>query len=381
MSKKTIKNLIFVIAVAMVMLATVLNLGAITGFLGSVVKVLKPVVIAFCLAFILNIPMSFFDGKIKIKSKKGKEYPTLSHAISLVLTLVIAVGVIAVILLVIIPHVTRSAQTIVAAFPAFTERALAFIGELLERFNITSERISAILLGGENIFDKVGTLAQKYVSVFVRQAGSIGGSVISTVANAFLGIFLAVYFLAQKKLILTQIKRLCRAVLKPKLYKSLVKLAHLSDKSFENFISGQLIEAVILGCLCFVGMLIFRFPYAAVVSVLVGVTALVPIVGAWIGCGISALIILISDPIKAIGFIVFFLILQQLENNLIYPRVVGQRVGLPGVWVLLAVVIGNGMLGALGALIAVPVASIFYVLLGELVRRNERSLDVSQNSK
>ncbi len=379
MSKFTVKKILLISAAVLLMLAVVLNLGTVFGFVTLILGVLKPVVIGFCLAFILNIPMSFAERKLffflLVPDKKGKTHKTLARALSIVLTLLFLVSVIALILLVIVPQVTASVQTIAQAFPAFTERALAFVGDLLERFNITSERISEILLGGENILDKIGSLAEKYVSAFVKQAGTIGSNVISTVTDILLGIFLTIYFLAQKDLILRQLTRLFKATFKKVVFDRICSLASLTHKSFGNFISGQLIEAVILGSLCFLGMLIFKLPYASVVSVLVGVSALVPILGAWIGGGISALLILINNPIKAVWFIIFLLVLQQLENNLIYPKVVGKRVGLPGVWVLLAVIIGNGLVGALGALIAVPLTSVAYAIAEEFVKNKEKSLE------
>ena len=208
---------------------------------------------------------------------------------------------------------------------------------------------------------------------FLQSAKTIGGSVVSVVINVVLSIFIAFYFLLQKDLIINQCQRLAGAVLSQKVYNKTARILNLSNRAFANFISGQFIEAIILGVLCFIGMLIFRFPYPEVVAVLVGVSALIPILGAWLGGGISAVLILINNPIKALWFLVFLVVLQQLESNLIYPRVVGKQVGLPGVWVLLAVVIGTGVYGAFGALLAVPVASVAYTLLSDFVAyRNER---------
>lgn len=372
MTNSTVKKIILIIAVFMLMLAAVLNLGVLAGILRLVMKALKPVIIAFCIAFILSIPLSFFEKHIKIRNRKTKKvYAGLSKAVSLVITILLVIAAIALLLLVIIPQVTKSAQAIVAAFPAFSERALERANDLLIRFDITPARVSELLLGGENLLDKVGEVFKTSVTVLIKQAGTIGGAVVATLYDVIFGIFLAVYFLASKDMIIRQIKRLSRVCFKENLFNRLCGLCKLTSTSFRNFISGQCIEAVILGCLCFVGMLIFRFPYAPIVAVLVGVSALIPIVGAWIGCGISAFLIIIVDPIKAVWFVVFFVILQQLENNLIYPRVVGDRVGLSGVWVLMAVIIGNQLFGAIGALISVPVASVLYAVLVEFVKKSE----------
>ena len=212
---------------------------------------------------------------------------------------------------------------------------------------------------------KVGNFIKNNLNGFLKSASVIGGSVVSVVANIFLSLFIAIYLLTGKEMIINQCRRLAGALFSDKIYNRISRVMSLSNKAFANFISGQFIEAIILGVLCFLGMLIFRFPYPAVVGVLVGVSALIPILGAWIGGGLSAILILINNPIKALWFLVFLIVLQQLEGNFIYPRVVGRQVGLPGVWVLMAVIIGNGVYGALGALMAVPIASVVYTLLSD----------------
>ena len=372
-TKFTTKKIIGIAAVIILMLAAAFNVSGTVGIIKNFFTVLTPVLVGVCLGFILNILVKFFESKVfAFLNHTKKPRPTLAKTLSIVCTYLVFFGAIALLLLVVIPQVTKTVSAILAGFPAFTERALAFGRELLERFNLTSDRITNILLGGEDFLDKAGdfiaqagNFIKNTAGSFVVSVSSFGGSLISGVVNTFLGLFLSVYFLSQRDLILRQIRRFLGAVMKESSFGFAHKVFKLSCKAFENFISGQLIEALILGSLCFVGMLIFRIPYAPVVSVLVGVSALIPILGAWIGGGISAMLILIADPIKSLWFLIFLVVLQQLEGNLIYPRVVGKQVGLPGVWVLLAVIVGNGFFGTMGALIAVPVASILYSLAAE----------------
>lgn len=371
-SKELTKTILFISFCIILMLTVALNIAGVFGWISAVIGVLSPVIAGFCIAFILNIVMKLFEERVFIFLKKSKTGETLIRPLSITAAFLLFIGVITLILLVIIPQVRETAQSIIAGFPAFTDRALEFIENLLERFDITHERIAEILLGGEELMTKIGNFVKDNIAGFLQSARVIGGSVVTVIANAFLSVFIAIYLLTEKDMIINQCQRLAGAVFSQKVYNRLCRVLNLSNRAFSNFISGQFIEAVILGVLCFIGMLIFRFPYAPVVAMLVGVSALIPILGAWIGGGLSAILILINNPIKALWFLVFLVILQQLENNLIYPRVVGHKVGLPGVWVLISVVIGNGLFGALGALMAVPVASVVYTLLSDFTAyRNE----------
>ena len=372
-SKELTKTILFISFCIILMLTVALNIAGVFGWISAVIGVLSPVIAGFCIAFILNIVMKLFEERVFIFLKKSKTGETLIRPLSITAAFLLFIGVITLILLVIIPQVRETAQSIIAGFPAFTDRALEFIENLLERFDITHERIAEILLGGEELMTKIGNFVKDNIAGFLQSARVIGGSVVTVIANAFLSVFIAIYLLTEKDMIINQCQRLAGAVFSQKVYNRLCRVLNLSNRAFSNFISGQFIEAVILGVLCFIGMLIFRFPYAPVVAMLVGVSALIPILGAWIGGGLSAILILINNPIKALWFLVFLVILQQLENNLIYPRVVGHKVGLPGVWVLISVVIGNGLFGALGALMAVPVASVVYTLLSDFTAyRNEQ---------
>ncbi len=363
------RRILFIIFCAALMLAAVLNLGGFFTLLSYAGAVLSPVMIGFGLAFVLNIVMRMFEKRVFVFMRKKPRLSRFVRPFSIAATLLLFFGVVILLLLVVIPQVAESIKSIIAGFPAFSRRAMAFFEDILDRFEITPQRVSEILLGGQAFMTRVGNFINNNINGFLTTATSIGGSLMSGFVNALLGLFLAIYMLAQKDMIIDQCSRLGKATLSERAFDRVCRVLRLSNKAFSSFISGQFIEAVILGMLCFIGMMIFRFPHAPVVSVLVGVTALIPILGAWIGGGLSAILILITNPIKSVWFLIFFFILQQLENNLIYPRVVGKQVGLPGVWVLLAVIIGNGFMGAAGALLAVPLASVLYVILSQLVSR------------
>lgn len=376
-TKDNIKAILFIALCIILMFAVLWHLDGLLQLVGKLFTVIEPIIIGFCMAFVFNIPMSFLEQKVFAfllkPDKKGKTHEKLARLISVLLTLIIFIGTIALLLLVIIPQVIDTVTVIISSIPAFTERAITFTQELLSRFDISSHSVTEFLLDGKEFLTTAGEFIKQNLNSFLLSARDIGTSVVSGVISVFLGMFIAIYFLLDKEKMFVQIRRLFFALLSPTAYSNLAHIVALSGKSFTNFISGQFIEAIILGCLCFSGMLVFDFPYALVISVLVGVSALIPILGAWIGGGISALLILINSPVKALWFLVFFIVLQQLENNLIYPRVVGKQVGLPGVWVLLAIVIGTNIMGAFGAILAVPLASVIYVLLSEFVASREKT--------
>ena len=378
-TKENVKTILFIALCIILMFALLWHLDGLLQLIGKLFTVIKPVIIGFCMAFIFNIPMSFLEQKafgfLLKPDKRGKTHARLARLISVLLTLILFLGAIALLLLVIIPQVVDTVSAILSSIPAFTERAIVFSQEFLARFDISSQNITEFLLGGKELLTTIGEFINQNLNSLLLSAKDIGTSVISGVVSVLLGLFIAIYFLFDKEKMFLQIKRLFSALLSQKTFSKLAHIVRLSGRSFTHFISGQFIEAIILGCLCFSGMLIFGFPYASVISVLIGTCALIPILGAWIGGAVSALLILISNPIKALWFIVFLLVLQQIEGNLIYPRVVGKQVGLPGVWVLLSIVIGTNILGAFGALLAVPVASVVYVLLSEFVAAREKKHD------
>lgn len=374
MTNFTTKKILSIAAVIIAMLTIAFNLEWVFGLFISAVDVLSPIIIGFCLAFIFNLLLKQYEMKVFkfIKPDTRRKF-ALKRALGIIATLLTVAIALALVLLVIIPQVAKTASAVAAGFPAFYDRTNEFVRDTLARFGMTPKRISEIILGSEQLIDKVNAFVKNDLNDLIKSVVSVGGSIVSGAADAFFGLFIAIYFLAAKERVSNQCKRLIKAIFKDKIYTRLSHIGHIANNSFSSFVGGQFIEAVILGVLCFIGMLIFGFPFAPVIAVLVAVTALIPIVGAWLGGGISAILILTQSPVKALWFLVFFIILQQLENNLIYPRVVGKQVGLPGVWVIIAVALGTGIFGPAGALLSVPLCSILYALSIEFVVKTEQS--------
>lgn len=369
LNKKNMRGFMLLIVFAIAVHAIFRNPDIITNVFGWIYAVISPVVLGAIIAFVLNILLRFFDNKVFAGLDKSSKPAVvkLKRPLSLIASLAAAILVIVLIVNVIFPQIGDTLKMIGDAFIKFFPQVLEWVEELMISWDISVDELREIELNWDKIQQTVVDWVKSGSMSAVNIATSLSTSIFGMLFNFILAFIIAIYFLLQKEQIIGAINMCAKAYMKEKNYKYAVKVAKLSNTSLSNFVTGQLLEAVILGSLCFVGMLIFKFPYASVVSVLVGVTALIPMFGAWIGGGISAVLILMVDPVKALLFLVFIVILQQLEGNLIYPRVVGQSMGLPGLLVLLAVVIGGNLFGVVGILISVPLCSVVYALVKESV--------------
>lgn len=371
LNKSNIKKILLIITLSGAILLGMYNLDAVLKFSGSIISVFMPFILGLCIAFVTNVLLRALEhlwDKIPDKKwlkwlKKGK------RAICIIISELIIFGVIFVLLFMIIPEISRTVKQIVEALPDFINRLEGWWMEftaLLASYSIVLPQLDLDLAEiAKTVTDFVTGLD---LSIWDKTK-DITGSIFSGVFNAVLGFAFSLYVLALKEKLGINLTKALYALLPENKVKKILDVAALSNKTFTNFVTGQLAEAVIIGMLCFIGMLIFRMPYAAVISVLVGFTALIPVFGAFIGTGIGAFLILMENPIKALWFIVFIIILQQLEGNLIYPRVVGKSVGLPGIWVLVVVTIAGGMFGIAGMLIGIPAFTVVYTLIRQALNK------------
>jgi len=379
LDRKTIRKLMGLIAFGVLLLAAAFQYRLLLDVLGWLAAVVKPVTIGLCLAFVLNVIMRKIEEYPlrRLGTAKAPMLRALQRPISLALTLLLVVGVLVMVPLVMIPQLHEALSILLAGAPGFISGVFSWIQELLLRYNIDSELIANLQIDWNSIDwnSLVGYVKNLLVdgsSLVVGTATGITASVMGLLGNVALGLVIAIYVLLQKEQVGSFTERLARAALPDRAYRRVAHAAKVSYDSFSSFIIGQLTEAVILGSLCFLGMTIFRFPYAGAISVLVGVTALVPIIGALIGEGVGTFLILMVDPLKALLFLIYVLILQAVEGNFIYPRVVGKSVGLPSLLVLISVLVGGNIGGILGVLLAVPVCSVLYTLAKEFILRREK---------
>lgn len=343
-----------------------------------------PFIIGAMMAFVLNVLLNVVENKLfkKLNKKNTKTWKKLKRPVSLVTTFIIIIAIIALILGLIIPQLKNTVELFTENFDSYKTQSV----ELLEKVGIEKKTINKLNNNIENIQEEATKYISKNSDKIMQTTVGVATTVAGTVTTIVLGIVFAIYILLKKEDLTRQFKKLARAYLPEKRQTTLKEISTLSNKTFGNFVSGQCIEALIIGLLCFIGMLILQIPYAPTIAVLVGFTALIPVFGAFIGTAIGAFLILMVDPTKALIFIIFIIILQQIEGNLIYPKVVGNSVGLPGIWVMVAVTVGASIGGILGMLLSVPVCSILYSILrtdvnNRIDQKNKTQIVLNQKSK
>ena len=374
LNSKNIKKILLVVFLSAVIVACVFNFEGVLLFLGKIFSYISPVIIALCIAFILNVPLTALENKIfKFMAKsKRKLVQKLHRPICMALTYLLAFGIISILVLVIIPDIIQTVIYIVDKLPSFVLSAREWLTKTFARFGFEAEDLPLLNLDLSSFTSTVKDLLSSYSGKIVGDAVTITTSVIGGVFDTVFSLVISAYVLAQKERIGSFLKRVIDTFTSSKFASAVYHIAARASESFSRFIGGQLTESVILGLLCYIGMLIFGFPNAPIISVLICVTSLVPVVGALVGVAIGALLILITNPIEALLFVIFIIILQQIEGNLIYPRVVGKAVGLPGVIVISAVLVGGNIGGIIGALIAVPISATLFILLKEVIKKNNK---------
>ena len=358
LNKKNMKNLMFLIVFAVLVLVGVQRIENLAAGFVFLMRIVFPFILGGAMAFILNIPMHFLEGRVFAKAKKKK----LVRPVSLVLSILFVVAILQIVLVVVIPEIAATFASISKNIEAFLPKLEQWLTEAFP----DSEQLELWINSLEFNWDKI---LQSAVNFLKNGAGNVLSStvtvaktVINSLMNFFVGFVFACYILLQKEKLSVQVKKVLYAFLPRHAVEKTLQVAALSYKTFSNFVTGQCLEAVILGTMFFVSMSVLRFPYALLVGVLIAFTALIPIFGAFIGCVLGTFLILVSNPVQAIGFVILFFVLQQVEGNLIYPHVVGGSVGLPSIWVLVAVTVGGSLMGVVGMLIFIPLSSVLYAL-------------------
>ena len=363
MNKKNIKVALLLISFGVILFVALQNINVLLDILFVIISLVMPLILGVVIAFVLNLLLKTIEKKLlyKIPDRKIK----LKRALSLSMTLIIVIGFIIFLLFLIIPELKNAIKIFIDNIPIYQEQII----DLAKKLNIPSETIDSLKNSIHSLWESLLVLFKNNSKDFVEATLGATTSIVSSIANFFLGFVFAIYMLADKEHLIRQVKKVINAILPKKKVGELYEIAKVSDNVFSKFITGQLTEAIIIGILCFIGMLILKLPYASSISVLVGFTALIPVFGAFIGTIIGAILIFVVDPLGALVFIIYIIVLQQFEGNLIYPKVVGTSVGLPGMWVMFAVLIGGALFGIIGMLIGVPICSIIYILSRKYVNK------------
>lgn len=358
LNKKNMKKLMILIAFGIGLFWVLSNISIIIDFTSHILHLLFPFILGAVIAFILNIPMTKIEAFLKGKIKKKKSKLPI-RTISIALSLVIFVGIVLLICFLLIPELIENIQLLIKNIPSFISNIQTWVLDLVDSYPEIQTKVEEVFKDTTNVNNIMVTVLNYVVN------GSLNfiTSLISSVFTLFTAVVFAVYMLSQKEYLERGIKKLMYAYMKKEHVEKLMEIASLSNKTFSKFISGQCVEAIILGIIFFFVLTILHFPYALIISVLTSITALIPMFGAMIAMLIGALLIAVTNPLQAILFIVVFQIIQQIENNFIYPKVVGKSVGLASMWTLMAVILGGSLMGITGMIVGLPLASILYAIL------------------
>ncbi len=379
LGRKNLKKIRGLILFTGVVILALIKFDVICRAFLFLLSIVRPFILGGVIAFVLNLPMRFYEKKLfekpRISAGKRAVYEKIKRPVSLILSFLTLVLIITLVIITVIPQLVSTIRILTQEISVFMNRMLSGLEELLSENPEYQKQISNIKIpeiDWQKILTAIIDFFKNGMGNIAVTTFSVTSSIATGTVNFFIALIFSFYILMQKEKLGDQLQRTVKAYTKPAVYEWIMKVAGLLNQNFSRFITGQCVEAVILGTMFVVTMLIFKFPFAVMIGVLIAFTALIPIVGAFIGCVVGAFLILVDSPAKAIGFIILFLILQQIEGNLIYPYVVGNSVGLPSIWVLAAVTIGGSLMGIAGMLIFIPLLSTVYTLLREDVnKRNE----------
>ena len=366
--KNMIRYIIRVLFLVILFIWALINLDSVIMSIGKVLSLFSPFLIGGGIAFLINVVLNPLERCFKGVFKKAPA--KLTRPVCLTLSTLFVFGILFAIVFMMIPSLRESGDEFIRNFPFYVEEIEHWWEDTVHfaaKYNII---LPEYAINSDLLIEKIASFINNEGSGIITVTWGAATSVLSFLVDVLLGFVFALYLLVKKEVVVAHLKKLVVTVLPHKKAQRFLSIASLTNQTFTNFVSGQLTEAIIIGVLCFLGMLILRIPYAGTVSAFITVTALVPIFGAWLGGGLGAFLILLAEPIKAMWFIIYLLILQQVEGNLIYPKVVGKSVGLPGLLVLMAVTIGGEAFGILGMLFSVPVCAVLYSLYLEFMKKS-----------
>lgn len=374
LNKKNMKNIMLLIVFAVLFYVGIQRVESVAAGLSFVVSMVFPFLLGAAVAFILNVPMSFMEKRLFAKAK-GKT-KKLKRPVCLVLSIFFVIAILWIVLLVVIPEIASTVASLSVNIEAALLKLQKWAMDIFEDNQQIEVWIASLQFDWDGIIQTAFGFLKNGAGNVLNSTMTVAKTLINSVMNFCVAFVFACYILLQKEKLAAQIRKILYAFFSKKVVTKVLEIASLSYKTFANFVTGQCCEAVILGTMFFISMSILRFPYALLVGVLIAFTALIPIFGAFIGCFLGTFLILVADPMKAIAFVILFLVLQQIEGNLIYPHVVGGSVGLPSIWVLVAVTVGGSLMGIVGMLVFIPICSVVYALFREMVykRLKERGI-------
>ncbi len=381
LNNKNMKKIIGIVTFAIVLYWGLQNLNIVGDVFTTIFKVIFPFILGFCIAFVLNIPVRAIEriyyrmlrkgknNKIKNNKIKNNKVDIGVRILSIVLSIFIVIFILYFVMFLVIPELINTFNILKENIPSIASDIRDWLVKMTQNYPELKTKIASISINWDELEATLATIAKGGITTIIASSFNFVISIFTGIFNFVMGLVFALYLLIQKEKLQYQLKKIVLAYLPKEKVDSIFDFGKIANDTFSKFLGGQFIEACILGILCFIGMNIFGFEYSAAISVLIGVTALIPFFGAFIGVCIGTILIFAIDPTKSIWFIIYFLILQQIEGNLIYPKVVGNSVGLPAIWVILAVTIGGSLFGIVGMLVGVPFVSVLYKTLRKNVHK------------
>lgn len=369
LNKDNVRKIVFITFSSILFYWILKNYEIFFSIISSINSTIFPFILGACIAFVLNILMNFFEKRLFkdkiIKGKKVENKNKLKRPISMILAICTIVLFITLVIGLVIPELIQVISKIISQIPTFWDWIQENAKSFIDKYPTIVDAIENTDISIDDVNSKLSSLAVSLGGNILNTSASIVSAIFGGIFNFIVSIIFSIYILLQKEKLKNQAKKIVFAYFKKENANRFLYVAEKANNTFISFITGQVIEAMILGSLCCIGMIILKIPYSITIGVLVGFTALIPIVGAFIGIIVGSILILADMPKKVIVFIIFVLILQQFEGNIIYPKVVGNSVGLPSIWVLFAITIGGSIGGIVGILLSVPIFSVFYTLLKE----------------
>ncbi|CEP82324.1 AI-2E family transporter [Paraclostridium sordellii] len=363
-----VKNQILISTYIVVLAFLLLNINSVLKILGQSLSVFKPFIIGIAIAFLINIPMKCFEKRLitpLLKKSRLKNSKIFARILSLLLTLIILFVLISSFVNFVIPQLVKSTSSLVSGVPQYIDTLQSYATNYFSHIKLSDSMHTNILSGMETLSNFV----VKFANYFISNILGITFSITSAITNFLIGFIIAIYILLSKEKLLIQCKKVTYAFLSEKNANRAIDVSHLVCHKFSRFIAGQCTDGVILGTLCFIGMSIFKMPYALLVSTLIAIADLIPIFGTFIGTAIAAFIIFMVKPITALYFIIMIVVIQQIEGNLVYPFVVGNSIGLSSFWILVPIFVGSSTFGVLGIIIGVPLFSVIYTLASGYINK------------
>ncbi|MEA5058547.1 MAG: AI-2E family transporter [Candidatus Pelethousia sp.] len=362
---KSVKKYLLLVAFGVLLYELCENLPAVRKAISDFFSILQPLFIGIAIAFIVNMPMRFLETKIFVKWKDG----ATKRGVCLTVAYLFVIAIIVAMLLLIIPRMVESIASILTNFDSYMDSLSAWASDIWTRVNLREDVVQMISNGFQRTFGQLDDIIAKATSAALKGAVSV----ISLAANTLIAFILSLYVLFNKEKFLMQSRRLVNAIFEENTARRILEICSRTNTALNSYFYGMIIDCFLLGTMCFIAMSIFRFPYALLISATIGFTQVVPIVGPWLGGIVGALLILFVNPPLALWFVVLLLAVQQIDNNLVYPRVVGNAVGISGIWVLIAILLGGGLWGLGGIVLSVPLMAVCYTIVGEWVNKRLES--------